>query len=136
MPWLHISVTEAPQGPNPIVELRRRYDVWRTENLPPCPGCRDLAIDVPPGGGAPPASRATAVGEPEPAPGPSIARPERVATAPAAPPTSDGREEFLALAAERITGPWTVWKVLLTLLVPASLTLLAVALWRRRRRRR
>jgi uncharacterized Ntn-hydrolase superfamily protein len=28
-PWLDISVPEKQYGPNPIVELRRRYDQWR-----------------------------------------------------------------------------------------------------------
>jgi uncharacterized Ntn-hydrolase superfamily protein len=28
-PWLAISVTERQFGPNPIVDLRRRYDEWR-----------------------------------------------------------------------------------------------------------
>jgi uncharacterized Ntn-hydrolase superfamily protein len=32
-PWLAISTTESLLGPNPIVELRERYDVWRDENL-------------------------------------------------------------------------------------------------------
>lgn len=32
-PWLAISVTDSLGGPNPIVELRRRYDAWRKEML-------------------------------------------------------------------------------------------------------
>ncbi len=33
-PWLAISHTVPREGPNPIVELRRRYDEWRATTLP------------------------------------------------------------------------------------------------------
>jgi uncharacterized Ntn-hydrolase superfamily protein len=33
-PWLALSVTNAREGPNPIIELRRRYDAWRRETIP------------------------------------------------------------------------------------------------------
>lgn len=49
MPWLLLSVTVERGGPNPIVELRRQYDVWRAINLPPCPTCDLQPIPVPPG---------------------------------------------------------------------------------------
>lgn len=32
-PWLAISVAEARFGPNPLVELRQRYDSWRQDNI-------------------------------------------------------------------------------------------------------
>jgi hypothetical protein len=32
-PWLAISVAEKQYGPNPIVELRRRYDEWRAHSV-------------------------------------------------------------------------------------------------------
>jgi hypothetical protein len=49
-----------------------------------------------------------------------------------APQTPDPRvEEFLAMEVEWIAGRWTLWKALLTLLVPASLALLAFAFWKR-----
>ena len=32
-PWLALSVKESRFGPNPIIELRNRYEVWRDENL-------------------------------------------------------------------------------------------------------
>ncbi len=32
-PWLAISATESRFGPNPLIELRNLYDVWREENL-------------------------------------------------------------------------------------------------------
>ena len=32
-PWLAISATESRFGPNPLIELRKVYDVWREENL-------------------------------------------------------------------------------------------------------
>jgi uncharacterized Ntn-hydrolase superfamily protein len=50
LPWLYISFVEAKGGPNPLVELRSRYNVWRTEHLPPCPDCDLEAIPVPSGG--------------------------------------------------------------------------------------
>jgi uncharacterized Ntn-hydrolase superfamily protein len=49
-PWIHLSSVEVDDGPNPIVDLRRQYDAWREENLPPCDACAGLAISVPPGG--------------------------------------------------------------------------------------
>lgn len=33
-PWLAISHTTPRQGPNPVVELRRRFDAWRSERAP------------------------------------------------------------------------------------------------------
>jgi len=33
-PWLAISEANALSGPNPLFELRRRYDRWRERNLP------------------------------------------------------------------------------------------------------
>jgi hypothetical protein len=39
--------------------------------------------------------------------------------------------EFLAAEKEYLTGNWTLWEVLMSLLVPASLAALALALWRR-----
>jgi uncharacterized Ntn-hydrolase superfamily protein len=50
LPWLYISVIEAKGGPNPLLELRSQYDIWRSENLPPCAGCILDPIPVPPGG--------------------------------------------------------------------------------------
>jgi uncharacterized Ntn-hydrolase superfamily protein len=50
LPWLYISVVEAKGGPNPLLELRGRYDAWRSVNLPPCAGCDLNAIPVPAGG--------------------------------------------------------------------------------------
>lgn len=38
-PWLALSVNEPVLGKNPIPELRRQYDAWRPENLPPCDDC-------------------------------------------------------------------------------------------------
>lgn len=38
-PWLALSVNEPVLGKNPIPELRRQYDAWRSENLPPCETC-------------------------------------------------------------------------------------------------
>lgn len=32
-PWLAISVTEPIFGPNPILELRARHDLWRVDNI-------------------------------------------------------------------------------------------------------
>ncbi len=32
-PWLAISATESRFGPNPLIELRTLYNVWREENL-------------------------------------------------------------------------------------------------------
>ena len=34
-PWLALSVAESRFGPNPILELRRQYDSWRSENMSP-----------------------------------------------------------------------------------------------------
>jgi hypothetical protein len=39
--------------------------------------------------------------------------------------------EFLAVEREYLTGDWTLWKVLLALVVPVSFAALAVAFWRR-----
>jgi hypothetical protein len=39
--------------------------------------------------------------------------------------------EFLAVEREYLTSDWTLWKVLLALLVPVSFAALAVAFWRR-----
>ena len=39
--------------------------------------------------------------------------------------------EFLAVEREYLTGDWTLWKVLLALVVPISFAALAVAFWRR-----
>jgi hypothetical protein len=50
LPWLYISVIEAKGGPNPLLELRSRYNAWRSENLPPCTDCNLGAISVPSGG--------------------------------------------------------------------------------------
>jgi uncharacterized Ntn-hydrolase superfamily protein len=50
LPWLYISFVEAKGGPNPLLELRSRYNAWRTDHLPPCPDCDLEAIPVPSGG--------------------------------------------------------------------------------------
>jgi len=50
LPWLYISVIEAKGGPNPLLELRSRYDAWRSEHLPRCAECDLNAIPVPSGG--------------------------------------------------------------------------------------
>jgi uncharacterized Ntn-hydrolase superfamily protein len=50
LPWLYISLIEAKGGPNPLLELRSRYNDWRTEHLPSCPDCDLEAISVPSGG--------------------------------------------------------------------------------------
>ncbi len=50
IPWLFISVIEAKGGPNPLLELRTRYDAWRSENLPTCAECDLDPIPVPRGG--------------------------------------------------------------------------------------
>ena len=50
LPWLYISFVEAKGGPNPLLELRSRYNDWRAEHLPPCPDCDFEPIPVPPGG--------------------------------------------------------------------------------------
>jgi len=39
--------------------------------------------------------------------------------------------EFLAVEREYLTGDWTLWKVVLALIVPISFAALAVAFWRR-----
>jgi hypothetical protein len=39
--------------------------------------------------------------------------------------------EFLAVEREYLTGDWTLWKVLLALVVPVSFAALAVAFWKR-----
>ena len=59
LPWLYISFIEAKGGPNPLLELRSRYDSWRSENLPPCADCKLEAIPVPPGGTPKPVVKAT-----------------------------------------------------------------------------
>jgi uncharacterized Ntn-hydrolase superfamily protein len=41
-PWLAISVTETQFGPNPILELRDRYDTWRKETIPTGPPSSDV----------------------------------------------------------------------------------------------
>jgi uncharacterized Ntn-hydrolase superfamily protein len=58
IPWLFISIIEPKGGPNPLVELRRQYDTWRSNNLPPCEKCNLVSIPVPPGGGPRPLSKA------------------------------------------------------------------------------
>lgn len=57
-PWLYISVIEAPGGPNPLLELRSRYNTWRSENLPPCADCNLDSNSVPEGGGPNPLVKA------------------------------------------------------------------------------
>lgn len=57
MPWLYISVIEPKGGPNPLLELRRGYDTWRSENLPPCTECDLDPITVPAGGDPKPLSK-------------------------------------------------------------------------------
>ena len=42
-----------------------------------------------------------------------------------------GAAEFLAVEKEYLTGEWSLWKVLLALLVPVSFAALAVAFWKR-----
>ena len=42
-----------------------------------------------------------------------------------------GAAEFLAVEREYLTSDWSLWKVLLALLVPASFAALAVAFWKR-----
>ena len=42
-----------------------------------------------------------------------------------------GAAEFLAMEREYLTGEWSLWKVLLALLMPLSFAALAVAFWRR-----
>jgi uncharacterized Ntn-hydrolase superfamily protein len=59
LPWLYISFIEAKGGPNPLLELRSRYDTWRSKNLPPCTDCKLEAIPVPPGGTPNPIVKAT-----------------------------------------------------------------------------
>lgn len=58
LPWLYISFIEAKGGPNPLLELRSRYNAWRSENLPPCADCNLDAIPVPPGGDPKPLTKA------------------------------------------------------------------------------
>lgn len=60
-PWLFISVIEGKGGPNPLLELRKQYDAWRSENLPACDVCDLAPIPVSRGGNARPLSR-TALG--------------------------------------------------------------------------
>jgi len=50
LPWLYISVIEAKGGPNPLLELRSRYNAWRSKNLPSCADCNLNPISVPSGG--------------------------------------------------------------------------------------
>ncbi len=59
LPWLYISVIESKGGPNPLLELRNKYDAWRAENLPACAGCDLNPIPVPPGGNPKPLLKAT-----------------------------------------------------------------------------
>ena len=42
-----------------------------------------------------------------------------------------GAAEFLAVEREYLKGEWSLWKMLLALLVPASFAALAVAFWKR-----
>jgi len=58
LPWLYISVIEAKGGPNPLLDLRSRYNAWRSENLTPCTDCNLDAIPVPPGGRPQPLTKA------------------------------------------------------------------------------
>ena len=58
LPWLYISVIEAKGGPNPLLDLRSRYNAWRSENLPPCADCDLDAIPVPSGGNPQPFMKA------------------------------------------------------------------------------
>jgi uncharacterized Ntn-hydrolase superfamily protein len=58
LPWLYISVIEAKGGPNPLLDLRSRYNAWRSENLPPCADCNLDAISVPLGGNPQPFMKA------------------------------------------------------------------------------
>ena len=49
-----------------------------------------------------------------------------------APEQADPRAaEFLAVEKEYLTGDWTLWKVMLALVVPISFAALAVAFWKR-----
>jgi hypothetical protein len=45
--------------------------------------------------------------------------------------TDPGAAEFLAVEREYLTSDWSLWKVLLALIVPASFAALAVAFWKR-----
>ena len=56
-PWLYISVIEPRGGPNPLLELRSQYDIWLSENLPPCADCDLDRIPVPTGGDPKPLSK-------------------------------------------------------------------------------
>ncbi|MBM3126557.1 MAG: DUF1028 domain-containing protein [Chloroflexi bacterium] len=56
-PWLFISVIEGRGGSNPLLELRKQYDAWRSENLPVCNECDLAPIPVPRGGIPRPLSR-------------------------------------------------------------------------------
>jgi uncharacterized Ntn-hydrolase superfamily protein len=58
LPWLYISVIEAKGGPNPVLELRSRYNAWRSENLPLCAACDLDAIPIPSGGDPQPLAKA------------------------------------------------------------------------------
>jgi uncharacterized Ntn-hydrolase superfamily protein len=49
LPWIYFAVIEARGGPNPIIDLRRQYDLWRADNIPPCPDCDLRPIGIPPG---------------------------------------------------------------------------------------
>ena len=49
-PWLFISVIEGKGGPNPLLDLRMRYDAWRSESMAPCADCKLDSIPVPAGG--------------------------------------------------------------------------------------
>jgi uncharacterized Ntn-hydrolase superfamily protein len=59
LPWLFISVIEGKGGPNPLLDLRSQYNVWRSENLPSCDECNLDSIPVPAGGDPNPLYKAT-----------------------------------------------------------------------------
>jgi len=48
-PWLALSVVNALDRGNPLIELREEYDAWRTDNLAPCPECNLTPVEVPEG---------------------------------------------------------------------------------------
>lgn len=50
LPWLYIAVIEEQGGPNPIIDLRRQYNLWRDDNILPCPDCDLRPIDIAPVG--------------------------------------------------------------------------------------
>ena len=45
-PWLALSHTTPREGPNPVVELRRRFDVWRSGTTPVSDRYQALSADV------------------------------------------------------------------------------------------